>query len=78
MTGYAAILQHYEHWDNFVRLWKIGARSDVLHMPEPWWGWHPAGNESLQSVVVNLSPGHGGKLQSPVCMACTLGCGMGA
>ena len=78
MTGYAAIFKHYEHWDNFVRLWKIGARPDVSYMPEPWWGWHPAGNESLQSVVVNLSPGHGGKLQSPVCMACTLGCGMGA
>ena len=78
MTGYAAILQHYDHWDNFVRLWKIGARPDAYYMPEPWWGWHPAANESLQSVVINLSPGRGGKLQSPVCMACTLGCGIGA
>ena len=47
MTGYAAIFKHYEHWDNFVRLWKIGAQPDVSHMPEPWWDWHPAGNESL-------------------------------
>ena len=62
MTGYAAILQHYDHWDNFVRLWKTGARPDASYMPGPWWGWHAVENESLHNVVVNLS--HGAQ-QSP-------------
>ena len=55
MTGYAAIFKHYDHWDNFVRLWKIGAQPDVSHMPEPGWGWHPAGNERLLNREYLLS-----------------------
>ena len=78
MPDYSAILKPYNHWDEFIRLWKIGARLDAPHLPEPCWDWHPASREPLHSVVVNLSQGAGGKLQSQVCMAYALGCGMGA
>ena len=58
MTGYAAILQHYDHWDNFVRLWKIGVRPDTSYMPVPWWGWHAVENESLQTSWSISATGH--------------------
>lgn len=77
MPDNTAILQHYSHWDNFIRLWKLGARPDAPYLPEPWWGWHPTSGEKLHSVVVNLSPGPGGKLQSQACIFCALGCGTG-
>ena len=77
MADNTALLQDYNHWDNFIRLWKLRAWPDTHYLPEPWWGWHPASGEGLHSVVVNLSPGPGGKLQSPTCISCAKGCGIG-
>ena len=76
MADNTAILQDYSHWDNFIRLWKLRARPDAPYLPEPWWGWHPASGEKLHSVVVNLCPGPGGKLQSQACISCASGCGI--
>lgn len=76
MADNTAILQDYSHWDEFIRLWKLRARPDAPYLPEPWWGWHPASGEKLHSVVVNLCPGPGGKLQSRACISCASGCGI--
>lgn len=61
----------FQFWDDFIRKWLTGnlgtivhlpKDTDLLHLPEPWWGWN--GNGRLNSVVVNYHPGPGGPPQS--------------
>lgn len=74
MPDIAALKPHYNYWDNFVRLWRLGRYPRAPYLPEPWWGWHPDSGEELHSVVLNLNPGSGGRLQSRCCVACVMGC----
>lgn len=74
MPDIAALEPHYRYWDNLVRLWRLGKYPRAPYLPEPWWGWHPDSGEELHSVVLNLNPGSGGRLQSRCCMACVMGC----
>lgn len=74
MPDIAALEPHYRYWDNFVRLWRLGNYPRAPYLPEPWWGWHPDSGEELHSVVLNLNPGSGGRLQSRCCVSCALGC----
>ena len=74
MPDIAALQQHYNYWDNFVRLWRLGNYPRAPYLPEPWWGWHPDSGEELHCVVLNLNPGSGGRLQSRCCVACVMGC----
>lgn len=74
MPDIAALEPHYQYWDNFVRLWRLGRYPRAPYLPEPWWGWHPDSGEELHSVVLNLNPGSGGRLQSRCCVACVMGC----
>lgn len=74
MPDIAALEPHYQYWDNFVRLWRLGSYPRAPYLPEPWWGWHPDNGEELHSVVLNLNPGSGGRLQSRCCVACVMGC----
>lgn len=64
---------HYHYWDNFVRLWRLGSYACAPYLPEPWWGMTPESGEELHSVVLNLNPGPGGRLQSRCCVSCALG-----
>lgn len=74
MPDIAALEPHYQYWDNFVRRWRLGRYPRAPYLPEPWWGWHPDSGEELHSVVLNLNPGSGGRLQSRCCVACVMGC----
>lgn len=74
MPDIAALEPHYHYWDSFVRLWRLGNYPRAPYLPEPWWGWSPDSGEELHSVVLNLNPGPGGRLQSRCCMACVMGC----
>ncbi|MDE6226105.1 MAG: hypothetical protein K2M63_01145 [Muribaculaceae bacterium] len=65
---------YYNYWDNLVLQWRKGEIYNQPYLPEPWWGWTPYSGEPLHSVVINLSPGQGGKLQSRRCVNCALGC----
>ena len=74
MPDIASLAPHYRYWDNLVKLWRLGKYPRAPYLPEPWWGWHPDSGEELHSVVLNLNPGSGGRLQSRCCMACVMGC----
>ena len=65
---------YYNYWDNLVLQWRKGEIYNQPYLPEPWWGWTPYSGEPLHSVVINLSPGQGGKLQSRRCVNCAFGC----
>lgn len=68
------LASYYDFWDKQVRRWARSKSPDQEFMPEPWWGWTPGSKEPLHSVVINLNPGQGGKLQTKECMNCMLGC----
>lgn len=72
MTAFSDLQPHFSYWDNFVRQWRLGQNPHELFLPEPWWGW-TLGSEPIHSVVVNLNPGRGGRLQSRCCVYCVMG-----
>lgn len=71
---FTSLQEYYDYWDNFVSLWRLGRYPCAPYLPEPWWGWTP-GPEALHSVVLNMNPGAGGRLQSRGCVSCVMGCG---
>lgn len=62
---------YYKHWNDHFREWCNGAIEET-HLPEPWWGWTPYNGRPLHSVVINLNPAKGGKLQEDGCIKCLM------
>ena len=64
MPDTSALQQHYDYWDDYITRWLACGRSCCTYLPEPWWGWTPASDRPLYSVIINLNPGKGGTSQT--------------